>query len=364
MIINPLAGIEKTNDVYDDEKITEVIQDFINKYPEIYVNATDPNQVSNEIRQILFDKGYKIPVKVILDNMFGYGIVEHLLEDEEITDIYMNNENDISFKKYGKIYNTNLKFSNKRKYKEYIKRVAIMNGTTINQNEAEVTFTDIKRGLRITASIPPVAIEPILHIRRPLTGQKLDMLVEKTEMLTQEQAEFLKEVIKKGKTIIIAGRGGSGKTTLLSSLVEEIPLHVRVGIVQEFYEIKTDRKNTVSRLTREGNNTIKEYTLFELIKNMLMLSIETMVVGELKDKETFDVINAIHTGHQALTTVHSPSADETLNRIIFLMKRANTDLSEEFLRQLLENSIDYIVYMRNYKVCDIFSIKEGASVRC
>lgn len=366
MIINPVAGIGTAQYLRhsEEEKITEIIQEFIQRYPELYVNATDPYQVVNEVNQLLVEKGYKIPAKIILDSMFGYGIVEHLLEDPLITDIFINHEKEISYKKWGKIYETNLQFRNRQAFIEYIKRIAIMNGTTINMNEADITFTDIKRGLRITAAIPPVAVKPFLHIRRPLVGQKLETLVRESNMLTEEQAEFLKQALKEKKTIIIAGRGGSGKTTLLSSLVEEIPENTRVGIIQEVYEIKTERKNTISELTRGGSAILKEYSLFELTKNMLLRSIETIIVGELKDKETFDVLNAVHTGHQALATVHSPSAEETINRLIFLMKRAQTDLSENFLREVLENSIDYIVYMKDYKIDRIFQVKKKVEVIC
>ncbi|WAM33313.1 ATPase, T2SS/T4P/T4SS family [Caldicellulosiruptor morganii] len=366
MIINPIAGIGAVQNTYafSEEKITEIIQEFIRRYPELYVNATDPYQVVNEVNQLLVEKGYKIPAKIILDNMFGYGIIEHLLEDTLVTDIFINNEKEISYKKWGKIIETNLQFKNRQAFIEYIKRVAIMNGANINMNEADTTFTDVKRGLRITAAIPPVAIKPFLHIRRPLVGQKLETLVKESGMLTTQQAEILKQALRERKTIIIAGRGGSGKTTLLSSLVEEIPEHIRVGIIQEVYEIRTERKNTILELTRSGSATLKEYSLFELTKNMLLRSIETIVVGELKDRETFDVLNAVHTGHQALATVHSPSAQETINRLIFLMKRAQTDLSETFLREILESSIDYIVYMKDYRVDCIFQVGKKVEIVC
>lgn len=366
MIINPIAGIGTTQNLgsISEEKITEIIQEFIHRYPDLYVSASDPYQVVNEVNQLLVEKGYKIPAKVILDSMFGYGIIECLLEDPLVTDIFINNEKEISYKKWGKIYETNLQFRNRQALIEYIKRVAIMNGTTINMNEADTTFTDVKRGLRITAAIPPVAVKPFLHIRRPIVGQRLETLVNESNMLTDKQAQILRQALKEKKTIIIAGKGGSGKTTLLSSLVEEIPEHIRVGIIQEVYEIKTERKNTISELVRNGSNTLKEYSLFELTKNMLLRSIETIVVGELKDKETFDVLNAVHTGHQALATVHSPSAEETINRLIFLMKRAQTDLSENFLREILENSIDYIVYMKDYKVSSIFEVGKKVEIVC
>jgi len=366
MIINPLAGIVTKDNLTDqnEEKITEIVREFTQRYPDLYVSSTDPYQVVNEVNQLLIEKGYRIPAKLILDAMFGYGIIEPLLEDPLVTDIFINSEHEILYKKWGKIYETNLRFKNRQTFLEYIKRIAIMNGANINMNEADVTFTDVKRGLRITAGIPPVAVKPFLHIRRPVVGQRLDRLVKESNMLTSEQAEFLIKALFERKSIIISGRGGSGKTTLLSSLVEEIPEDRRVGIIQEVYEIKTERKNTISELIRPGNDVLKEYTLFDLVRNMLLRSIEVIIVGELKDKETFDVVNAVHTGHQALATVHAPSARETFNRLIFLMKRSKTDLSEEFLKDILYSSIDYVVYMSDYKVASIYDVKKGTEVQC
>ena len=148
---------------------------------------------------------------------------------------------------------------------------------------------------------------------------------------------------------------GKWKTTLLGALVNEVPKSERGLLIQETFEINPKHPDIICKLVRTTDNpNIKNYTLFELTKIGLLMSLDRIFIGELKDKEAMDFFNAVHTGHTgSMTTIHANSAREVINRLIFLMKRSKSDIPVKDLKGMLLTSLDYIVFIKNYKVVDI-----------
>jgi pilus assembly protein CpaF len=177
--------------------------------------------------------------------------------------------------------------------------------------------------------------------------------------LTSAESEQLRDHVLNRRTIIIAGRGGSGKTTLLGALIDTVPGTERGILIQETYEIKPRHPDIVSKLIHISDTPgIKDYTLFELTRNALLMSVDRIFIGELKDRETMDFFNAIYTGHRgSMATVHANSASEVVNRLILLMKRSGTDIPVSDLREMLLASLDVVVYMDDYRVVDIQKIR-------
>lgn len=359
MIINPLAIYKYDNSMQDEGKITEIIEELINRKPDIVLDTTEPYILSNDIQQIMLDKKVKgISIQTVLDNMFGYGKCEPYLKDENLTDIVINNKDVSYIRKFGKWQDAPIKFNSEGELREFIKRIVIKNGEKIDENAAEVVCSDRERGLRIVAGFKPLMVEsPILSVRKPATNQTLEEL-EEQGVITNNEVEIFKKAVKNRKAIVIVGQGGSGKTTLLGALLKEIPEGERFLLIQESYEIKCDHKNCISQLVRVTDNPYrKDYTLYDLTKFGLLLSLDRMIIGEIKDKEMFDFTNAIFTGHMgSMATLHAPSADKAIQRMLLLMQRADTNLTEKYLEELLRSSIDIIVYMEDFKVQEIMEL--------
>jgi pilus assembly protein CpaF len=203
-------------------------------------------------------------------------------------------------------------------------------------------------GSRVNAVIPPVAIDgPSLSIRRfavnPLELNDLIML----KTLTPEVAEILKGVVKAKLNVLISGGTGSGKTTLLNVLSRFIPENERIVIIEDAAELQVKQEHLVRLETRPPNIEGKgEIAQRDLVKNSLRMRPDRIIVGEVRGKEAFDMLQAMNTGHDgSLTTVHANSARDALMRIETMVAMANLDIPSDFLRRFVSSAINVVVHV-------------------
>ena len=174
-------------------------------------------------------------------------------------------------------------------------------------------------------------------------------------MLDKKSYELIKEAVIGESNIIISGKGGSGKTTLLKAIINELPNQKAITINEETSELFIENKNVIQREILENRNENKRIDLEKLMRHSMVMSNDVIVVGEIKGKEMTTFLDSITTGHMGLATVHSDSAFNTINRLITLFKKDSNaqQYKEELIESILSNSIDYIIFMQNYKVCQI-----------
>lgn len=360
--MNPLAvNLKVSVDAIEEERITEVIERLIEKKPNIVAEATSPDDVIGDIQQVIIELGYRnVPLHAVLNNMFGYGILQDYVDDEEVTDIFVNSCDYVAVMKKGRIQKVPVTFKSERKLREFIKRVVIMNGGRINENDAKVVVSDARRYLRIVATLDNIALgTPMLHIRKPPTHKNLDNLIE-DGMITEEQAGFLRELVRTRKSLVISGTPGAGKTTLMSALIKEIPVEERVKVIQESVEIRKPEThpNMIFENIRPALTTgMKHYGLFELTKLGLLESLHRIIIGEIKGEEAYEWVFAIYSGmYGSMTTIHAHSADEAINKLVVLMKLSKTDLPHDFLKHILYASLDYILFVEKFRLKEIVPI--------
>lgn len=319
-----------------------------------------------EIRKIISERklavgDYDAFIDSVFDTLFGYGLLQPYLYDPDVSDILVNSYNNVFIKKFGKKINVPVNFGSEENLVKYCYKIAAMCGGKLDESSnIESVLTDRKRNLRIVISLKPVNVKsPSICIRKPTTGFSLDELVGKG-MLTNKQKDYFKKAVLDQKTIVIAGKGGSGKSTLLGALINEVPHSERGLLIQETFEINPKHPDIVCKLVKLSDNPeVKNYTLFELTKIGLLMSMDRIFIGELKDKETMDFFNAVYTGHLgSMATVHANSAREVIKRLILLMKKSGTDIPFEELKNMLASSLDIIVFLKNYKVVEIFEVSE------
>jgi len=351
--------------------VDEIVTKIVEEYPELVAGVESGTQsralLENKIRELVIDKKlYKGSVEEfiqkVFDVLFGYGPLQPYIEDPEVSDILVNSFNIVYIKKFGRKFRVPVDFGSEEKLTRYCYRIAAMCGGKLDENSnAEAVLTDRKRNLRIVISLKPInVLSPSISIRKPTTSFTLDELVAKG-ILSDEQKEFFKKAVLDRKTIVIAGKGGSGKTTLLGALIDVVPNEERGLLIQETFEIKPKHPDIVCKLVRISDNPeVKDYTLFELTKIGLLMSLDRIFIGEIKDREAMDFFNAVYTGHRgSMATVHANSAGEVVNRLILLMKRSGTDVPVDDLREMLFASLDLIVFMEDYKVKEILDLRGG-----
>ncbi|MCG0275636.1 MAG: Flp pilus assembly complex ATPase component TadA [Thermosediminibacteraceae bacterium] len=379
-LINPFApeNIDYQPELKTDSTVIsavdEVVTEIVSQCPEL-VSGVESGACSRallerKIKDVVVSKkiyrgSIDAFIRKVMDELFGYGPLHPYIEDPEVSDILVNAYNIVYIKKFGKKFPVPVNFGSEKNLTRYCYKIAAMCGGKLDENSnAEAVLTDRKRNLRIVISLKPInVLSPSISIRKPTTGFSLPELVERN-MLTNEQADFFRNSVLEKKTIVIAGKGGSGKTTLLGALIDQVPHEERGLLIQETFEIRPRHPDIICKLVRISDNPeVKDYTLFELTKIGLLMSMDRIFIGEIKDREAMDFFNAVYTGHRgSMATVHANSAGEVINRLVLLMKRSGTDVPVDDLREMLYASLDLIVFMEDYKVREIFEPKGGGGI--
>ena len=244
----------------------------------------------------------------------------------------------------------------------FVRYCVLKNGGKITNETPIVTCSDRKNNLRIEAGIEPVNVECpslVIRIHRPNGISKLeDLMNNDIEMISKEMYSFLVKAVVSGCNIVISGKGGSGKTTLMRNVINKIPEDLSITSCEETAEIYSTHPNIIQREILSNRNKDKNITLAMLTSHSLVMSNDVIVIGELKGEEAMVFFDAISTGHRGYATVHSDSSKNTIDRLVTLMKRDYKAqmYTDKYLRKLLGDSIDLIIYMNNFKVQEITEV--------
>ncbi len=377
MLIDPLrvAVQEKTVQITDNRVsiiVSGIVGYLINYHSDllsdVQVNAENNKMVEKVVREKISRDHTRIGidvnelVKKVLDRLFGYHILQQYLDDDEVSDIRTISWDNIWIKKRGKWVHTGEKFSDEADYFNFVRYCVLKNKGKITEEKPIVVVSDRLNKLRIEAGIPPVNVGSpnlVIRIHRPQIITSLDELYAgESFMMSLEMYRFLLEAVTAGCNIIISGKGGSGKTTLLRALTDKIPENIAVTSNEESAELFSRHPNIIQRQILRNREEDKNITLEDLTSHSLVMTNDAIVIGELKGAEAMAFFDAVSTGHRGYATVHADSAEMTLDRLVTLMKRdpQAQQYMDRYLRELLAESVDLIIYMKNFKVEEISEV--------
>ena len=372
MIVNPFVNQNQDDKIgnikQDRDSIVAELQKYvINNYID-YLKDELKDALKNKLEEYICTKYYikseieiNQIIQVLFSKLFGYDILHKYITMPNVTDIRVVKYYLIYVKSLGKWKKVEEKFKSEEEFIDYIRYIILKNNASINFETPIVVVSDKKYNLRIEAWISPVnVISPslVIRIHRLNSSVSLETLYLDDEMLDAKSYKIISKIVSKGKNVILAGRGGSGKTTLLREMIYKIPEEFAITISEETAELYIKDRNVIEREILENRDISKKINLEKLLRHCLVMSNDVLVVGELKGAETAVFLDAISTGHIGMGTVHSDSSKNTIDRLITLIKRdvRYSDYKEDFIKVLLANSIDYLVYMENYKVEEIASV--------
>jgi len=266
-------------------------------------------------------------------------VLQELLEDDTITEIMINGKDDIFLERNGHITKWDKSFENEERLEDIAQKIASLSNKIVNIS-SPIADTRLEDGSRVSIVLPPVALNgPVITIRKfykdALTMEKLI----ETGSLTQEAADFLKMAVKSKYNIFISGGTGSGKTTFLNALSEFIDNDERVITIEDAAELQINHvKNLVRLEARDANIEGKnEVTIRDLIRASLRMRPDRIIVGEVRGKETLDMVQAMSTGHG-----NSPKDMMTRLETMILM---GIDMPVAAIRQQLTSAIDIIIHL-------------------
>ena len=341
-------------DIFPDKKLldelrTRIVENLIDK--EVPQDKLLNQFINDEIDKTI--EGYDLTnlershLYNLIDNEInGYGPLTELLEDKNITEIMVNSPKEIYIEIDGQlIKDESVSFINDEHIIRTIERMIGPMGRTIDATNPMVD-SRLKDGSRINAVIPPLSTKgPVITIRkfkRSMTSAD-DMI--RIGAMTPYMATFLEAAVKGKCNIIVCGGTGSGKTTLLNILSSFIPSDERIITIEDAAELKLEKEHVISLETRVTNYENEgEITIRDLVINALRMRPDRIIVGEVRGKEAFDMLQAMNTGHEgSLTTLHANGPKDALNRLETMVLMSGLDIPIKAIREYIVSAIDLVV---------------------
>jgi pilus assembly protein CpaF len=276
--------------------------------------------------------------------------IQHLLDDENVTEVMINGASEIWIEVGGKVQKTDAKFRDEDSLRAAINNIAQSVGRVINETEPRLDAR-LPNGYRIHAVLPPLSRKgTTVAIRKFSTRQMSFRDYVKIGAISVDAAQFLDISMKLGKNILVSGGTGSGKTTLLGVLCERIPPGQRLIVIEDASELKMEYEHVVFFETRmKDARGLKEVSIQDLLKSSLRLRPDRIIVGEVRGAEAMELIQAMNTGHKGcLGTVHANSSSDSLVRLEALAQGAEAKISERALRSQIASAIDLVVQISRY----------------
>ena len=284
-------------------------------------------------------------VRGVVDRIVGLGPLEPLLEDPAITEIMVNDVQNVFIERDGRIERVDVVFRDDAHLRHVIDRIVAPIGRRIDESSPMVDAR-LPDGSRVNAIIPPLAISgPALTIRKfardPFTLEKLISL----GTINAAMAEFLRKCVNDRVSVIISGGTGSGKTSTLNALGLCIPDGERIITIEDAAELQLKHPDLVSLESRPPNiEGTGEIPIRTLVRNALRMRPDRIIVGEVRGGEAFDMLQAMNTGHRgSLTTLHANSPADAMIRLESMVLMAGFDMPVTAIRRMIAGAVEVVL---------------------
>ncbi|CAN5314525.1 CpaF family protein [soil metagenome] len=316
-------------------RVMEMLEWAIDQEQGVPLTVSDRRQLLNEIAS----------------DVLGYGPIDPLLNDPEITEVMVNGPYDIYAEQRGKIVKTEVRFVDEVHLRRIIDKIVGQVGRRVD-DATPLVDARLPDGSRVNAVIHPLAIGgPFLTIRKFAVDPYTEADLVRFQTMTQRTADFLRACVRGRLNVIISGGTGSGKTTTLNVLSSYLPDDERIVTVEDAAELQLHQDHVLTLEARPANIEGKgQITIRDLVRNCLRMRPDRIVVGECRGGEALDMLQAMNTGHDgSLTTIHSNTPRDTLSRIETMVLMAGYDLPVRAIREQVASAIDLIVHVSRLK---------------
>ena len=282
----------------------------------------------------------------LYDSFRRLDILQELVDDKTVSEIMVNGAGKIFIERNGKTQAWERRFEKPEQLEDIIQQIVGRVNRVVNVS-SPIVDARLEDGSRVHIVLPPVSLNgPVVTIRKfpePITMEKLIRF----GAVTEEAAGFLKELVGAGYNIFISGGTNSGKTTFLNALSSFIPPQERVITIEDSAELQITQVPNLVRLETRNANTEGEgeITMSQLIRASLRMNPTRIIVGEVRGRETLDMLQAMNTGHDgSLSTGHGNSARDMLSRLETMVLMA-AELPLPAIRSQIASALDIMVHL-------------------
>lgn len=285
--------------------------------------------------------------QLLFDSLRRLDILQGLLDDPEITEIMVNGHKHIFVERDGSLFQVPMEFANEQRLRDVIQKIAGSVNRVVNEANPIVDARLAADGSRVCIVLPPVALDgPMVTIRK-FPKERIDMeRLIRLGSISREAADGLAELVRAGYNIFISGGTGAGKTTFLNALSDFIPQGERVITIEDSAELQISNIDNLVRLEMRNANMEgkRAISIRDLIKASLRMRPSRLIVGEVRDAASIDMLQSLNTGHSGMSTGHANSPMDMLSRIE-TMVLLGEEIPLAAVRKQIASAIDIIIQL-------------------
>jgi pilus assembly protein CpaF len=278
--------------------------------------------------------------------------IAHFITDPEVSEVMVNGDQSVFIQRDGKLEPVNARIE-QRYLSTAVKRIARSLGEDISESKP-LLDARLPDGSRVAAAFPPCSPHGVTLTIRKFRPHwfTLDELVS-VGSVPRHVADQLTQAVLDRQTILVSGGTDTGKTTFTKALLDFIPQHERIGVIEDTIELKIDHPNVFRFEARReqrdagGNVIIPAVTIRDLVKATLRHRPDRLIIGEVRGGEAFDLLDALNTGHAgSISTLHANSASQALSRLASLALRADVDLPYRAIQSEIGDLVNLAVHIQ------------------
>jgi pilus assembly protein CpaF len=287
----------------------------------------------------------------VSDDILGHGPLEPYLRDPDVSEIMVNGYDQIYVERGGRLFPVGASFADEAHLRRTIEKIVARVGRRVDESSPMVDAR-LPDGSRVNAVVPPVALDGSLLTIRKFAAEPLTIghLIRYGTM-TPQVADLLRFCVQGRMNVVIGGGASSGKTTTLNVLSAFIPEDERIITIEDAAELQLRQDHVLRMESRPANLERRgEVTIRDLVRNALRMRPDRIIVGEVRDAATLDMLQAMNTGNEgSITTIHSNSPRDSLSRMETMVMMAGVELTQRAIREQMASAIDLIVHQARLK---------------
>ena len=340
---------------YLSKKILKKIKavDLSKLLPEARLKRIDKylREIVEDEKIIISQKEICKLVREIYEDSFSFGPVSFLINDDRITEIMINNFNEVYIEEDDAIRKTEIIFRDNNHIRNLVDKILSPLGLRVDESSPMVDAR-LKNGSRINVVLNPITINDVVVTIRRFKKNIMDIeSLKKEGTINKKVADFIKICVKSKLNIIVSGATSTGKTTFLNIISNFIQPDERIVTIEETLELNLNLPHVIKLESRPPNLEGKgEITIRDLVRNSLRMRPDRIVVGEIRGAEAVDVLQAMNTGHSgSMTTVHSNSPKDLVTRLETMILMSGLNSNPSTARRMIASSIDMIIHLGKLK---------------